>query len=154
MTIKLKPCPFCGDEAPVIKTREISDGQCHYKVKYIVCESCGARTMERTCDGYFGGHCSDEEIAAMWNQRVKEDDYSRLEEMTKKIEEDLGPGTSPNNIRKIFGMAPIEESSKVIANIKVNSVELVDKVVDKLCEVYNQNPSSSEELKTLLNKED
>lgn len=68
--IKLKPCPFCGDETPVIKTKELPDGYCHYKVKYVACESCGARTMERTCDGYYGGYCSDEEIAAMWNQRA------------------------------------------------------------------------------------
>lgn len=76
MPIQLKPCPFCGNDKPVIKTRELSDGQCRYNVKYIVCESCGARTMERVCDGYYGGYCTDEEIAKSWNRRInnKEED--------------------------------------------------------------------------------
>lgn len=36
--IKLKPCPFCGKDAAAIKTRSVSDGYCHYEVKYVTCE--------------------------------------------------------------------------------------------------------------------
>lgn len=71
--IKLKPCPFCGNEEPVIKIKTLSDGKCDYDVKYIVCEICGARTMERICDGYYGGFCSDYDIAALWNKRANND---------------------------------------------------------------------------------
>ena len=66
----IKPCPFCGSSDVAIKTKERLDGNCHFNVKYVACANCGARTMERTCDGYYGDYCSDEEIAAMWNQRV------------------------------------------------------------------------------------
>lgn len=44
---QLKPCPFCGGPAKIIE-----------------------RTKP---DGYYGEHCSDEEIAARWNRRVKGD---------------------------------------------------------------------------------
>lgn len=68
--IKLKPCPFCGKDAAAIKTRSVSDGYCHYEVKYVTCEWCGVRIMERVCDGYYGGNWSDEEAADDWNRRV------------------------------------------------------------------------------------
>ena len=68
--IKLKPCPFCGKEAAVIKTRSLPDGYSSYEVKCVACEWCGVRTMERVCDGYYGGHWSDEEAADDWNRRV------------------------------------------------------------------------------------
>lgn len=69
--IKLKSCPFCGNDAAAIKTKTVQDGYCHYTVKYVACEHCGVRTMERICDGYYGGSWSDKEAANDWNRRVR-----------------------------------------------------------------------------------
>lgn len=71
--ILLKPCPFCGGKA-VIDTTIKPDGGCHYKVKFAKCKRCGAQTKEKICDGYYGEHCSDEEIAELWNKRVESED--------------------------------------------------------------------------------
>lgn len=51
-----------------------------------------------------------EELKTLLNN---EDGYSIVEEIRidKKIEEDLGPGMSQNDIRKIFGLPPVEEPS-------------------------------------------
>lgn len=71
---KLKPCPFCGKDSAVIKTETRPDGYYHYDVKYVVCENCGVRTKTHICNGYFGiEQWSDEQAAAEWNRRAKED---------------------------------------------------------------------------------
>ena len=67
--VELKNCPFCGGNA-TIKTKSLNDGYCGYYVKCIMCENCGIQTRERTCDGYYGEYCSDEEIAEIWNRRI------------------------------------------------------------------------------------
>ena len=67
--LDLKPCPFCGGKARVmISTRQ--DGGSHYYTKSINCTDCGCGTVEKTCSGYYGQYCTDEEIAALWNRRV------------------------------------------------------------------------------------
>ena len=66
----LKPCPFCGGKGQ-IEERTIPDGYTHYEFKFVRCSSCGAQTVKRTCDGYYGEWCSDEEIAELWNHRVE-----------------------------------------------------------------------------------
>ena len=68
---KLKPCPFCGGQASIQISRCL-DGMCHYKVKYVQCKDCEVKTQERVCDGYYGGQCTDEEIARIWNERVSD----------------------------------------------------------------------------------
>lgn len=65
---QLKPCPFCGGRAR-IEERVEPDGYCSYTVKFVQCTKCHSKTEERICDGYYGGHCSDEEIAERWNRR-------------------------------------------------------------------------------------
>ncbi len=67
---KLKLCPFCGSRAR-IEERSKPDGYRHYTVKFIQCTKCHAKTEERICDGYYGEHCTDEEIAELWNRRVE-----------------------------------------------------------------------------------
>ena len=45
------------------------DTDCSYRVKFVQCTQCHAKTEERTCDGYYGDWCTDEEIAELWNRR-------------------------------------------------------------------------------------
>lgn len=68
--IVLKPCPFCGGDA-IIDTATRPDGGCHYTVKYVKCQRCGAKTKEKICNGYYGEDCSDKEIAELWNRRMR-----------------------------------------------------------------------------------
>lgn len=68
----LKPCPFCGSIAR-IEERKLPDGYVSFMVKFVQCTECRSKTDERICDGYYNQYCSDEEIAELWNRRVKED---------------------------------------------------------------------------------
>lgn len=67
---RLKTCPFCEGKAQ-IEERSKPDGYCHYIVKFVQCTQCHAKTEERTCDGYYGDWCTDEEIADLWNRRAE-----------------------------------------------------------------------------------
>ena len=66
----LKPCPFCGGKARIYDATRL-DGYCSYAVKFVRCIECHAKTEERACDGHYGEHCTDEEIAELWNRRVE-----------------------------------------------------------------------------------
>lgn len=67
---RLKPCPFCGGKVLIIHEAKWG-GDCYYNTLSVKCMTCGVRTMPRISDGYDGEPCSDEEIAEMWNRRVK-----------------------------------------------------------------------------------
>lgn len=56
---KLKPCPFCGGEAIVVKTESCG--------RYIGCWDCGGRTEEFETD--YAGSAHDKAISA-WNRRA------------------------------------------------------------------------------------
>lgn len=68
---QLKPCPFCGGKAHIRNVRE-TDGRVSYESVCILCEDCGAQSIRKISDGFYGKQCSDEEIAELWNRRVKE----------------------------------------------------------------------------------
>lgn len=63
LIIKLKECPFCGDENPDYEWNMGKYGD----FEYIRCRACGARS--RTVSGYRPN--SREEVAAAWNIRIK-----------------------------------------------------------------------------------
>lgn len=65
----LKPCPFCGGGKARIYEATRPDGHCSYRVKFVQCTECYAKTEEKTCDGYYEEYCTDEEIAELWNRR-------------------------------------------------------------------------------------
>ena len=71
---QLKPCPFCGGKAHIRNvTENDEDGYVIFcKCVCVLCENCGAQSIRKISDGYYGKHCSDEEIAELWNHRVKE----------------------------------------------------------------------------------
>lgn len=66
---ELLPCPFCGGKAE-IRNETIMDPPFNYQRVYVSCLECGASTDRKISDGYYGQHCSDEEIAALWNRRI------------------------------------------------------------------------------------
>ena len=66
---QLKPCPFCGGKAHIRNVTE-SDGYCHYETVCVLCEDCGAQSVQKVSDGYYELYCTDEEIAEIWNRRV------------------------------------------------------------------------------------
>lgn len=68
---QLKPCPFCGGKAHIRNVRE-NDGRVYYETVCVLCEDCGAQSIRKISDGYYGKHCSYKEIAELWNHRVKE----------------------------------------------------------------------------------
>lgn len=68
---QLKPCPFCGGKAHIRNVRE-NDGRVYYETVCVLCEDCGAQSIRKISDGYYGKHCSYKEIAELWNRRVKE----------------------------------------------------------------------------------
>ena len=68
---QLKPCPFCGGKAHIRNVRE-NDGHVSYETVCVLCEDCGAQSIRKISDGYYGSYCSDEEIVELWNRRVKE----------------------------------------------------------------------------------
>ena len=57
---ELKPCPFCGGEAIVVKTERCG--------RYIECWDCGGRTEEFETD--YAGSAHDKAISA-WNRRAQ-----------------------------------------------------------------------------------
>lgn len=60
MQNELKPCPFCGGEAIVVKTERCG--------RYVGCWDCGGRTEEFETD--YAGSAHDKAIAA-WNRRTQ-----------------------------------------------------------------------------------
>lgn len=69
---ELLPCPFCGGKAE-IRNETVMEPPVHYEVVFVTCLECGASTTRKISDGYYGLRCGDNEIAALWNRRVKED---------------------------------------------------------------------------------
>lgn len=69
--MKLKPCPFCGGPAELVKSR-LPDGKTCYKVGYVRCKKCYARSGEQSLDGYYGAPiATDQEIRELWNRRAE-----------------------------------------------------------------------------------
>lgn len=54
---ELKPCPFCGEEAGIIKV-----AQGHFEYSVVECKKCLCRTV---------GLSSEAEAISKWNRRVK-----------------------------------------------------------------------------------
>ena len=75
---QLKPCPFCGGKAHIRNvTENDEDGYVIFVSVCVLCEDCGVQIVRKISDGYYGSYCldsycSDEEIAELWNHRVKE----------------------------------------------------------------------------------
>lgn len=65
----LEPCPFCGGKPGLIYDTE-NDGNAHYKVARIECQSCGCRTKNYTVDGYYGAETTELDAVLIWNDRV------------------------------------------------------------------------------------
>lgn len=59
--IKLKPCPFCGCNAHLVKGIGYSDTLC-----WVVCRGCGAESTAVSDDDY-----GKEKAAELWNRRVQ-----------------------------------------------------------------------------------
>lgn len=66
---ELKSCPFCGDEATLVKDRA-SDGNCSYKIAYVKCNSCGCRSAAFIVDGYYAARTTVRDAIKSWNRRV------------------------------------------------------------------------------------
>lgn len=69
MNKQLKPCPFCGGKAHIRKVTE-NAGCVHYETVCVLCKDCGAQSVRKISDWYYGCYCSDEEIAELWNRRI------------------------------------------------------------------------------------
>ena len=75
MSNKLKPCPFCGGEAIVVKTESCG--------RYIGCWDCGGRTEEFETD--YTGSARDKAIAA-WNRRAEQENEPLTLDELKQME--------------------------------------------------------------------
>lgn len=49
----LKPCPFCGGKARIYDATR-HDGYCSYRVKFVQCIECHAKTEEKTWTNIMG----------------------------------------------------------------------------------------------------
>jgi len=58
---ELKPCPFCGDESPIIKTEMV--GELGFSYTKIQCCACGAS---------INAYLEEERAIWEWNRRSKE----------------------------------------------------------------------------------
>lgn len=72
---ELKPCPFCGGEAVLCKDFR-PDGNCHYDVAFVKCQSCGCATAAFITDGYYGVKTSVQDAINAWNRRPRDDEES------------------------------------------------------------------------------
>ena len=59
-TLDLKPCPFCGGEAKVVKEYDSMIGETFY---FCECASCTATIL--------GGKVEEKEAIKIWNRRVE-----------------------------------------------------------------------------------
>ena len=75
MPTELKPCPFCGGEAELIKQYHL-DGQTHYEVAKVRCSMCKCQTDDYILDGYYGSTDTAQDAVDDWNKRI--DDSSSL----------------------------------------------------------------------------
>lgn len=65
----LKPCPFCNGKANLV-IRKIPDGNISYKVGYVECAICHARTRDFQMGEYYGmKQYTYVEICSEWNRR-------------------------------------------------------------------------------------
>ena len=69
---RLKSCPCCGGKAVIEENRK-NDGYCSYYTLRVKCRECGLRTNSFISDGYYGEKHNPEEVAELWNRRMKED---------------------------------------------------------------------------------
>lgn len=67
---ELIPCAHCGGKAIITKRLE-SDPPYSYTVIYAYCCECGIQTPKKIADGYYGERWTPEQVAQMWNRRVK-----------------------------------------------------------------------------------
>lgn len=71
MPSELKPCPFCGGAAVLIKERK-DDGYVSYETHYVECVECYARSKRYITDGYYGATTTVKDVINAWNKRVDE----------------------------------------------------------------------------------
>ena len=91
---ELKPCPFCGGEAELVKDRRQELGNnCYVKVVHVACRICGAQT--RNLPSYYActedgnriiGHTPQDAIDA-WNRRYHDHkaEVERLRETAERL---------------------------------------------------------------------
>ena len=62
--INLKPCPFCGGEAMVMRAKSRKFFRVYDEYPYIQCTCCGSHTLLKY---------TEHEAAAVWNRRVNDE---------------------------------------------------------------------------------
>jgi Lar family restriction alleviation protein len=68
MPTELKPCPFCGGEAELVKAFPL-DGQTHYEVAKVRCSMCKCQTDDYILNGYYGSTDTVQDAFEAWNKR-------------------------------------------------------------------------------------
>ena len=61
MATELKPCPFCGDESPIVKTEFI--GELGFSYTKVQCWACGASVS---------AYSEEERAIREWNRRAED----------------------------------------------------------------------------------
>lgn len=70
---KLKPCPFCGGEASLLRRHKRLDGGGWYKIAVVECDDCGSNSGDYIVDGHFGVNTSEQDAIDAWNRRVEKE---------------------------------------------------------------------------------
>lgn len=70
---KLKPCPFCGGEASLLRRYKRLDGGGWYKIAVVECDDCGSNGGDYIVDGHFGASTSEQDAIDAWNRRVEKE---------------------------------------------------------------------------------
>lgn len=78
MPTELKPCPFCGGSAELIKQYRL-DGQTHYEVAKVRCQDCKCQTDDYILNGYYGSTDTVQDACKAWNRRVVDDQSKRTQ---------------------------------------------------------------------------
>jgi Lar family restriction alleviation protein len=70
MTNALKPCPYCGGEAKIVRDYE-RDSHCSIPIYFIKCSSCGSNSAPyKTERRLLGDVQTMEELIYRWNRRA------------------------------------------------------------------------------------
>jgi Lar family restriction alleviation protein len=68
--IELKPCPFCGGEAALMKRTECAGHGCYIPQVFVACKNCGAKGGK--ADAYFDDGDLESIAVERWNRRAYE----------------------------------------------------------------------------------